>query len=57
MVASSGLVFVSGIIEAIHTPRSRGTAVVLYWILAHEKIQGNEAVDIAAKQATGWRTK
>ena len=41
----------------INTLRARGVEVEIHWIPAHIDISGNEAADVAVKQATGWRQK
>ena len=35
--------------------RIRSTPIQRHWISAHTNIKRNEEVDIAAKEATGWR--
>lgn len=55
--ASSGQYLVKLIVRQINHLRSRGIEVELHWIPAHRGIPGNDLVDIAAKQATGWRQK
>ncbi|PPJ61058.1 hypothetical protein CBER1_07391 [Cercospora berteroae] len=37
------------------TLQDKGHTVIVRWIPSHEGIEGNEAADIAAKEATGWR--
>ncbi len=43
------------ITQNIDDQRIRGTPIQRYWIPAHTNIKRNEEVDIAAKEATGWR--
>lgn len=43
------------IIPQLDTLNTQGRAVSLHWIPSHKDIKGNEAADIAAKEATGWR--
>ncbi len=39
----------------LDTLRTQGKLVSFHWILSHKDIKGNEDVDIAVKEATGWR--
>ena len=45
------------IVHSIDNLRLRGFAVELHRVPAHVGIDGNEAVDKLAKEATGWRLK
>jgi ribonuclease HI len=45
------------IVRFINTLRKMGIEVELHWLPAHKGIEGNEAADIAAKQATVWSQK
>ena len=57
LAAISGQQFVKVIVWLIDNVRRMGYEVQLHWVPAHIGIAGNEAADIAAKQATGWRQK
>ncbi|KAI3545670.1 zinc knuckle [Colletotrichum abscissum] len=51
----SGAYLLKAIAEKTQALREQGLEVELRWVPAHIGIQGNEAADIAAKEATGWR--
>lgn len=51
----SGAYIVEQIIKRIEELHARGLSIDVHWIPAHEGIEGNEAADQAAKEATGWR--
>ncbi|KAK0369062.1 zinc knuckle [Colletotrichum limetticola] len=51
----SGAYLLKIIAEKTQALREQGLEVELRWVPAHIGIQGNEAADIAAKEATGWR--
>lgn len=51
----SGAYLLKMIAEKTQALREQGLKVELRWVPAHIGIQGNEAADIAAKEATGWR--
>jgi ribonuclease HI len=51
----SGAYIVKQILGKVKQLRDEGTKVNVRWIPAHEGIDGNEAADRAAKEATGWR--
>lgn len=53
----SGQHMVKFIVWLIDDHRRRGVNVELHWVPAHIGIAGNEAADVAAKQATGWKSK
>ena len=55
--ASSGQHLVKYIVYLINGLRRKATEVELHWVPAHIGIEGNEAADKAAKQATGWTQK
>lgn len=52
----SGAYIVRQIAQEIDQLRTTGVTIDIHWICAHEGIEGNEAADLAAKEATGWRT-
>lgn len=43
------------IVDRIEPRQANGKTVAVRWIPSYEGIEGNEAVDIAAKKATGWK--
>ena len=51
----SGQDILRRIVHSIDNLRLRGFAVELHWVPAHVGIDGNEAADKSAKEATGWR--
>lgn len=51
----SGAYIVKQIMRQITELNANGAVVDVRWIPAHEGIDGNEAADQAAKEATGWR--
>jgi ribonuclease HI len=51
----SGSYLLADIIELIDEIRPRTRYIEISWIPAHIGIEGNEAADLAAKEATGWR--
>ncbi|KAK7177941.1 reverse transcriptase, partial [Paraphaeosphaeria sporulosa] len=51
----TGAYILEEIARQIQDLRDRGRPVRIRWVPAHEGIPGNEAADIAAKKATGWR--
>jgi ribonuclease HI len=51
----SGAYIVKQITHKIRLLQNKGISVTVRWIPAHEGIDGNEAADKAAKEATGWR--
>jgi ribonuclease HI len=51
----SGAYILTDIAEQVKTLQEMGWQVTIMWIPAHTGIPGNEAVDKAAKEATGWR--
>lgn len=53
----SGLYLLVEIIRLIDEIRPRTPYIEISWIPAHTGIKGNEAADLAAKEATGWRSK
>lgn len=53
----SGAYMLAEIIELYDDLRTRTPYIEISWIPAHTGIEGNEAADIAAKEATGWRRK
>lgn len=53
----SGQHMVKFVVWLIDDHRRRGVNVELHWVPAHIGIAGNEAADVAAKQATGWKLK
>ena len=52
----SGSYLLAEIIELIDEIRPRTRYIEISWIPAHTGIDGNEAADLAAKEATGWRS-
>ncbi len=52
----SALQIMQTITQYIDDLRGRGIPIHLQWIPAHKNIRGNEEADIAAKEATGWRS-
>lgn len=48
----SGQYMIRNLVQRI---ASCGKSLHIHWILAHEGVPGNEAADIAANEATGWR--
>ncbi len=52
----SGSYLLAQIIELIDEIRPRTRYIEISWIPAHTGIEGNEAADLAAKEATGWRS-
>jgi ribonuclease HI len=53
----SGAYLLKEIIELIDEIRPRTRYIEISWIPAHTGIAGNEAADLAAKEATGWRKR
>jgi ribonuclease HI len=51
----SGLYLLAEIIEMLEVLRPKTRYIEISWIPAHTGIPGNEAADLAAKEATGWR--
>ncbi|OHW95426.1 reverse transcriptase [Colletotrichum incanum] len=51
----SGAYLLEIIADKTQALREQGLDVELRWVPAHIGIQGNEAADTAAKEATGWR--
>ncbi|KAI6787639.1 hypothetical protein KC361_g9452 [Hortaea werneckii] len=51
----SGAYILKQIAARIESLQEKGNTVVVRWIPSPEGIEGNEAADIAAKEATGWR--
>ena len=51
----SGAYILKQIAASVESLQEKGHIVVVRWIPSHEGIEGNEAADIAAKEATGWR--
>jgi ribonuclease HI len=51
----SGAYIIKQIIQKIEHLQSKGHTIEVRWIPAHEGIEGNEAADSIAKEATGWR--
>ncbi|KAI6789402.1 hypothetical protein KC331_g213 [Hortaea werneckii] len=51
----SGAYILKQIAARVESLQEKGHIVVVRWIPSHEGIEGNEAADIAAKEATGWR--
>ncbi|GFF49333.1 hypothetical protein IFM58399_08529 [Aspergillus lentulus] len=52
---ATGQQAISMIAKEWDTLRTRGVHVVIRWISGRQGIEGNEIVDKAAKEATGWR--
>jgi hypothetical protein len=51
----TGAYILADIAEQVKALQEMGRQVTIRWIPAHTGIPGNEAVDRAAKEATGWR--
>jgi ribonuclease HI len=51
----SGSYLLTEIIDLLEELRPRTRYIEISWIPAHTGIPGNEAADLAAKEATGWR--
>ncbi|KAF9733766.1 reverse transcriptase [Paraphaeosphaeria minitans] len=51
----TGAYILEEIARQIQDLQDRGRPVRIRWVPAHEGIPGNEAADMAAKEATGWR--
>jgi ribonuclease HI len=51
----SAAYIVRQIVRKVEQLRKTGIAMDVRWVPAHEGIDGNEAADRAAKEATGWR--
>jgi len=51
----SGAYILSDIARQVQELQGAGRSLTVRWIPAHVGIPGNEAVDRAAKEATGWR--
>ena len=51
----SGAYILKQIATKVESLQNSGRKVVVRWVPSHEGIKGNEAADIAAKEATGWR--
>ena len=51
-----GLATIRDIIRKIEQLRELQIAISFQWVSVHIGIEGNERADIAAKEATGWRT-
>ena len=51
----SGAYILQHLAQRVEALQSQGHTVKVRWIPSHEGIKGNEAVDLAAKEATGWR--
>ena len=51
----SGAYILKQIAAEVDSLQKSGHTIVVRWIPSHEGIEGNEAADMAAKQATGWR--
>jgi ribonuclease HI len=52
---SSGQYIIRQIVQHLTDLHLAGKRMDLHWIPAHRNIEGNEAADKAAKEATGWR--
>jgi ribonuclease HI len=52
---SSGQYTLAQIVQQLSDLHQAGRRIDLHWIPAHRGIEGNEAADKAAKEATGWR--
>lgn len=52
----SGAYIVKQIVQKTDELQTAGVSVDIHWIPAHKGVDGNEAADKAAKEATGWRT-
>lgn len=51
----SGAYILKQIAAEVDSLQKSGHTIAVRWIPSHEGIEGNEAADMAAKQATGWR--
>lgn len=51
----SGAYILKQISKRVETLQWKAHTVIVRWIPSHEGIKGNEAADIAAKEATGWQ--
>jgi ribonuclease HI len=52
---SSGQYIIIQIVQHLNELQLCGKRIDLHWIPAHQGIEGNEAADKGAKEATGWR--
>jgi ribonuclease HI len=50
----SGAYILKKIVKQLQTVQAQGSEVKIKWIPAHERIQGNDEADNAARAATGW---
>jgi ribonuclease HI len=50
-----GAYILADIAQQVLDLQNKGYSVTVRWIPAHVGILGNEAADLAAKEATGWR--
>jgi ribonuclease HI len=51
----SGAYILADVAQQVLELQNKGYSVTVRWIPAHTGIPGNEAADLAAKEATGWR--